>query len=225
MNGGQLPPQAPPTPRQGGRHASALQARAPSATRGGLSAILPPSAPVSDQDRVTILDPGVGTAAPVLLGDLASVPAGRACFVPDFIGLGFLDAYALASAAGLRLSVSVWETKVGPWGRVLDQKPDSTQRIRRGGRIAIRVSGRPHEQVPDVGGLPLGDAVDRLAWLGLVPLVDSRRPSRSVSVGQVLATRPSPGALLAGGSVVALTVASAPREQYARTMSDLSDDR
>ena len=184
---------------------------------------------MSDEDRVTIPGQRVGGPPPspplVPLDHRASLPGGGACPAPDLIGLGFFDAYALVDAAGLRLSVSVWETTVGPWGRVLDQRPAPKGRLRRGSRIAVTVSGRPHEQVPDVRGLPLGDAIDRLVWLGFVPLVDSRRSSRSVSAGHVLATRPAAGTLFPCGSVVALTVESAQREKAAGTVPNTSGDR
>jgi beta-lactam-binding protein with PASTA domain len=186
-------------------------------------------AQMKDEELVAI--PGQWTAgvaaSPTLapLHDQAGLTRDGARPVPDLIGSGFLDAYPLAQAAGLRLSVSVWETRVGPWGRVLDQRPLPTGHLRRGGRIAVTVSCRPHEQVPDVQALPLADAIDRLVWLGFVPLVESRRSSCSVSVGHVLATRPVAGALLACGSVVALTVASAQRERTTRMMLDPSGHR
>ena len=185
---------------------------------------------MSDEDRVTIPGQRVGeppSSTPLVpLDHRASLFGGGARPAPDLIGLGFPDTYALVNAAGLRLSVSVWETTVGPWGRVLDQRPAPKDRLRRGGRIAVTISGRPHEQVPDVLGIPLSDSIDRLAWLGFVPLVDSRRSSRSVSAGHVLATRPFAGALLPCGSVVALTVASARRDKtLTRTSSDSSSDR
>mgnify|MGYP001819429507 CR=1 FL=1 len=184
---------------------------------------------MSDEDRLTIPGYEAGGAFPspplMPLGNRAGLPRGGAHPAPDLIGMGFLDAHALAAATGLHLSVSVWKTSIGPWGRVLDQRPGPEHRIRRRGRIAITVSGRPVEEVPDVRGLPLGDAIDRLVWLGLVPLVDSRRPSLSVSARHVLATRPAAGELLASGSVVALTVAVAPRERNTRPVSDRSDPR
>lgn len=172
---------------------------------------------MSEEDRVTIAGQRTGGASPgpalVPLDHQASLPRGGACPAPDLVGSGFYDAYALANAAGLRLSVSVWETTVGPWGRVLDQRPEPNARLRRGGRIVVIVSGRPQEQIPDVRALPLADAIERLVWLGFVPLVESRRASCSVPAGHLLATRPAAGALLACGSVVALTVASAQRER------------
>jgi serine/threonine-protein kinase len=183
-------------------------------------------AAMSEEDRVAIAGQRIGAASrmptPAPLVHQTSLPTGGAGPAPDLIGSGFHDAYALANAAGLRLSVSVWETTVGPWGRVLDQRPEPNARLRRGGRIVVIVSGRPQEQVPDVRALPLADAIDRLVWLGFVPLVESRRASCSVPAGHLLATRPAAGTLLACGSVVALAVASAQRERATPTVPDPS---
>lgn len=184
---------------------------------------------MSQEDRATTPGQRIGGAAPgpalVLLDHRASFPRGGARPAPDLIGSGFRDAYTLANAVGLRLSVSVWQTTVGPWGRILDQRPEPDGRLRRGGKITVTVSGRPQEQVPDVRALPLTDAIEVLTWLGFVPLVESRRSSCSVPAGYVLATRPAAGALLACGSVVALTVASAQRERSTRMVSDPSGHR
>jgi beta-lactam-binding protein with PASTA domain len=118
-----------------------------------------------------------------------------------------LEAHAEAKSAGVRLSVSVWETTVGPWGMVVDQLPDAGTRVRRGGRLRVIVSAPPHAPVPEVSGLPLETAIERLCWLGFVPLVKARRPSSTVPAGHVLATYPPAGTHLTDGSVVALTLA------------------
>ena len=166
---------------------------------------------MSESDRATIVGPVVGATSPgpaaVPSDHQPVLPGGGACPAPDLIGLGFTEAHSMASATRLRLSVSVWETNVGPWGRVLDQRPPPGARVRRGGRIVVTVSARPQEQIPDVRGLPLDEAIERLIWLGFVPLADVRRPSRLRSASYIVSTRPMAGALLACGSVVALTVA------------------
>ncbi|MEX1296011.1 MAG: PASTA domain-containing protein [Candidatus Limnocylindrales bacterium] len=128
---------------------------------------------------------------------------------PDMIGLDALDAHAIARESDLRLSVTVWETPTGPWGLVVDQQPSPGVHVRRGSRVRIVVSGRPHLRLPDLRGLPLETAIDELCWLGFVPLVDARRPSGSVRAGHIISTRPAAGTLTAHGSVVALTVAKA----------------
>jgi len=121
--------------------------------------------------------------------------------------LAALDAHAIAKSAGVRLSVSVWETAIGPWGMVLDQRPESGTCVRRGGSLRVIVSGRPHAPVPEVRGLLLATTIEGLSWLGFVPLVKARRASNSVPAGHIVSTCPSAGTLLTDGSVVALTVA------------------
>ena len=142
----------------------------------------------------------VHQAAPALSGS---------CPAPDLVGYERFAAQARASCWNLRLSVSVWETSVGPWGKVLDQRPLAGERIRRGSRIEVIVAGRPHDHVPDVLGLPLRSVVDELCWLGFVPLVAARRSSQTFAAGHIVSSRPSAGTAMAHGSVVSLTVARA----------------
>ena len=130
------------------------------------------------------------------------------CLVPELIGLEAFGAHALASTAGVRLSVSVWQTLVGPWGLVLEQLLQPGARVRRGTRLHVIVSGRPHQPVPDVRGLSLEAAIEQLSWLGFIPLTTARLRSHEHPVGQVIEVRPTPGTVLAHGSVVALSVAS-----------------
>ena len=130
------------------------------------------------------------------------------CLVPDLIGLEAFGAHTLAGSAGVRLSVSVWPTLVGPWGLVLEQLPQPGTRVRRGTRLHVIVSGRPHQPVPDVRGLSLEPTIEQLSWLGFVPLTTARLRSHEHPVGHVIEVRPTPGTVLAYGSVVALSVAS-----------------
>jgi eukaryotic-like serine/threonine-protein kinase len=132
------------------------------------------------------------------------------CRVPDLVGLEAPDAHALARSSGVRLTVSVWETVVGPWGMVLEQLPRAGTRARRGARIRVIVSGRPQAPVPDVRGLPLDTAIEHLSWLGFIPLTTARRRSQNQPVGHILSIRPAAGTILGYGSVVALTVALPP---------------
>lgn len=136
---------------------------------------------------------------------------------PELIGLDALDAYAIARESGLRLSVSVWETSVGPWGRVLDQQPPPDSRMRRGGVVRIVVSGRPYLPLPDVTGMPLGAAIEQLCWLGFVPIAGARRASHSVPAGHIICSRPAAGELAAHGTVVALEIAKTDRGTPSRS--------
>ena len=138
----------------------------------------------------------------------AATTSPQPCLVPDLIGLETIGAHALARAAGVRLSVSVWQTLVGPWGLVLEQMPAAGTRVRRGTRLRVVVSGRPHHPIPDVRGLSLEAAIEQLSWIGFVPLTTARLRSHEHPVGHVIDIRPAPGTVLAYGSVVALSVAS-----------------
>lgn len=148
--------------------------------------------------------------------EVAASARSGAHVAPDLVGLDSLDAHALAGSLDLRLSVSVWKTTVGPWGRVLDQRPASGARLRRGSTVHVVVSGRPHAPIPNVDGLPLDHAIQLLSWLGFVPLVVPRRlPSSSVPAGHVVSTRPVAGTSLAHGAVVALTIAKGEEDRAA----------
>ena len=162
-------------------------------------------------DRIAI--PGLADeelplgSAPEFPARQANSPGRMPCHAPDLVGLPAVEAHAAARSAGVRLSVSVWETTVGPWGMVVDQRPEAGTRVRRGGGLRVIVSGRPHAPVPEVRGLPLEAALERLCWLGFVPLLKARRPSKSVPAGHIVSTLPCAGSLLTDGSVVALTLA------------------
>jgi serine/threonine-protein kinase len=125
---------------------------------------------------------------------------------PDVIGLEVLDAHAVVREFGLRLAVSVWETKLGPWGSILSQQPEPGARIRSGTRIHAVVAGRPHRAVPDVRGQRVDVAIDVLRRNGLQPVVASERASRAMDAGTVVSTRPVAGALVVDGSRVSLSV-------------------
>jgi serine/threonine-protein kinase len=149
------------------------------------------------------------TQQPPTLERQGGPPPGGGWHVPDLIGLAATEAYPAARAANVRLTVKAWETSVGPWGLVVDQQPAAGTHVRRGSRLAVVVSCRLRAPVPDVTGLTLEAALERLVWLGLVPLVIARRPSVSVAPGHIESTRPAPGSVAACGTVVALTVARA----------------
>ena len=125
---------------------------------------------------------------------------------PDIVGLGVLEAHAAARQLGLHLSVSVWETKLGPWGLFLSQRPEPGARVRVGTRIEAVVAGRPYLAVPDVVGLAGPAAIESLRRMGLQPIITAERASRTVDAGAVVLTRPSAGSLVVHGSRVSLVI-------------------
>jgi hypothetical protein len=130
----------------------------------------------------------------------------RALPAPDVVGLAVLDAHAIVSQVGLGLAVSVWETKLGPWGLILTQQPEPGAPIRSGARVHAVVAGRPHRTVPDVRGLRLEEALDSLRRDGLEPVVTARRRSSTLAAGTVVSTRPAAGALVVDGARVSLSI-------------------
>jgi serine/threonine-protein kinase len=161
-----------------------------------------------------LVDEGSPASAPLAPTLHQATPRGcGARRAPDLVGVDALDAYAVAASAGVRLSVVVWETRVGPWGKILDQTPAPGSRVRQGSKLVVVVSGSPQVAVPDVHDLPLERAIEQLSCLGFVPLAGSRRPTSSVPPGHVISTDPATGAVAALGSVVVLAVARAPRRR------------
>lgn len=127
---------------------------------------------------------------------------------PDVVGLDLIDAHRLARRHRLRLSVSVWETKIGPWGMVLSQQPGGG-RPPSGACIDVIVAARPHLAIPDVGGLEAGQAMRALRRFGLLPTRVEGRASRTIPAGHVIATRPRAGTLVVDGERVTVTISRA----------------
>lgn len=141
---------------------------------------------------------------------------------PDVVGMALLDARRLAGQHGLRLVVSVWETKIGPWGLILSQHPAAGSTIRRGERVHVVVAGRPHLVVPDVAGLESGVAMERLRRAGLQPVHGAQRSSRSIPDGHVVATRPRAGTLVVDGS--SIVVETSKRASIVRPRDAVASD-
>lgn len=154
------------------------------------------------------VDPTAVLAAVPASDPTSTIVAGSnaLALAPEAIGLDVLDGYRLVRQHRLRVAISVWETKIGPWGQVLAQDPDPGTAVPLGSRIQLVVSGRPHLTVPDVRNLPLSVALDTLRRLGLQPEVPSERRSRTVAAGHVVSTQPRAGALVADGSRVSLEI-------------------
>lgn len=169
-------------------------------------------------DGIDVVAPGPSPAGPALT-DPALVdpslgePSRREPAwpeVPDVVGMEVLDALHLLRQHGLRLLVSVWETKIGPWGMVLSQQPEPQSRVRRRSRVQVVVAGRPHLVVPDVCGLEIGAAMERLRRAGLRPARGRERVSRGVAPAHVVAMHPRAGTLVVDGSRVVLDVVRQP---------------
>jgi hypothetical protein len=94
-----------------------------------------------------------------------------------------------------------------PVGSVVAQDPPPASPAPPGTAVTLTLSaGFP---VPDVAGLPSGEAVARLRDAGMVPAL-AREPSAAVPAGLVLRQAPVAGARLGVGSEVVVVVSSGP---------------
>ncbi|MFL5952509.1 MAG: PASTA domain-containing protein [Gaiellaceae bacterium] len=125
--------------------------------------------------------------------------------VPHFVGLKEQEALVRLGQVGLRPH-EVFKPAKAPKGVVISQKPPEGTEVRRGSEVTLVVdSGAPKVAVPDVIGDSLADAQTMLDSLGLRTTkteIPSDKPA-----GTVLDVTPKPGAKLAKGSTVTLTVA------------------
>ena len=94
--------------------------------------------------------------------------------------------------------------------RVFAQAPEQGDHIDKGNAVTIFVSeGKAKSKVPDVRGLPLADAISRLADRNLkadVHSVHSDKPE-----GTITAQSPSPGDVVVQGSKVRINVSQGPK--------------
>jgi serine/threonine-protein kinase len=92
-------------------------------------------------------------------------------------------------------------------GQVITTDPEPGARIRDNDVVTLTVSKGPETvQVPDLQGVPLGDAKDRLRKAGLEPGLVTRAFSDEIPNGRVMGTDPETGSERRSGAVVALTV-------------------
>jgi beta-lactam-binding protein with PASTA domain/tRNA A-37 threonylcarbamoyl transferase component Bud32 len=132
--------------------------------------------------------------------------------VPQLVALTSVDAARIAlQDANLALGAVKEKNSQQPPGYVLSQDPAEGTQIDAGSKVNITVSSGL-VKVPKVTGSSQAQARSDLAQAGfdvqVVELEDG-----SVSAGTVLAQSPQAGELLAQGSVVTITVATAPPPQ------------
>ena len=132
--------------------------------------------------------------------------------VPQLVALTSVDAARIAlQDASLTLGAVKEKNSQQPPGYVLSQDPAEGTQVDAGSKVNITVSSGL-VKVPKVTGSSQAQARSDLAQAGfdvqVVELEDG-----SVSAGTVLAQSPQAGELLAQGSVVTITVATAPPPQ------------
>ncbi len=185
------------------------------AERRRTEAVPPPPAP--DRTSVArrgwglrIVLPAAGVAAGVLAAVLVLLWRGPV-LVPDLAGLDRQAARQALEAASLQLGrVEGEHDPDRAEGAVLRHLPPRGAQVERGAAVDLVVSlGAPPVPVPGLTGLTLDSARARLAGLD-VTLGEIRRQPSARPAGEVLEQSPAPGAPVAPGSPVALTVSDGP---------------
>lgn len=128
--------------------------------------------------------------------------------VPDVSQFDLDLAVDVLQAAGLKIGVIDTLKDDADFGTVVSVVPASGSVVRPGREVDVSISSGPASvQVPNLVGLPLGVARDRLIAVGLrVGTLEQRMEG---TAGTVLAQSPLTGALLTRGSAVNLTISGA----------------
>ncbi len=150
------------------------------------------------------------TALLLVLGVGAGVwyiNAGQFTKVPAVLDRTQADARERVEDAGLTVEIERAYSDTIDRGKVVRTDPEPGGRIRDNGTVTLTISRGPETvKVPDLEGVPLGEARTRLKDAGLEPGLVTRAFSEDVPKGSVTATKPGPGTERRSGSAIALTV-------------------
>ncbi|WP_030543009.1 Stk1 family PASTA domain-containing Ser/Thr kinase [Streptomyces albus] len=186
---------------------SRLEVPPPETPGPGSSAV--PTAPAGRALRRRRLLPLI-TAGLLLLGGVLGVwyiNSGQFTRVPGVLGEPRAAAEKTLRSAGLDVEVRQGFSDVVERGRVISTKPERGARIRDTGTVTLLVSKGPDVvEIPDLKGVPLGRAKDRLKELGLVPGVVTETFHDTVARGAVVRSSPKAGTQRKPDTAVALTV-------------------
>jgi serine/threonine-protein kinase len=201
LAGGAPPPQAPPPPPSPDRGFGAGMLLA-------LVVIALAAAGVAIAYFLTHDDSGSTPTTTTVVRSTAPKPvAAKKVAVPRVVGLKEQPALLRLAQLGLRPKEVFRPTKK-PKGVVVSQKPKEATEAKKGSQVRIVIdSGAPNVAVPDLSGKSFSDARAALDRLGL----DSTRTqvTSNEPAGTVVDQAPKPGAKLAKGSSVTLSVAKA----------------
>lgn len=135
------------------------------------------------------------------------INSGQFTRVPAVIRLQEAEARQKLLDAGLDVRVKKAFSDVVGRGEVISTDPGLGARIRGNGTVTLTVSKGPEVvKVPDLEGVPLAEARQRLRDLGLVPGMVRRELSDEVARGEVIRTEPEAGTERRPDSAVALVV-------------------
>jgi eukaryotic-like serine/threonine-protein kinase len=144
--------------------------------------------------------------------------------VPNLLTLTEDQAEAALEEVGLELGRVRRQSSDSEEGTVIDQNPGSGELLNEGASVTIVVStGVATATVPDVGGLPEGDAVAAIEGEGLVAEVVTE-PSDEVDEGIVIAQDPEAGTELEEGSTVQVLVSEGAEFEMPDVTGDDADE-
>ncbi|MEU1558116.1 Stk1 family PASTA domain-containing Ser/Thr kinase [Streptomyces scabiei] len=135
------------------------------------------------------------------------INSGQFTQVPAVLRQSQADATERLEGAGLDVDVKQAYSDTVKRGRVISTDPAPGERIRDNDSVTLTVSRGPETvKVPDLKGLRLDLAKDRLTDDGLEPGLVTREFSDEVVRGQVISTRPGIGTEVSSGTVVRIVV-------------------
>ena len=168
--------------------------------------------------QVISQEPGAGLSVPAgssvnLVVSLGPAPV----TVPDVGGKTQAEAEETIRAAGLAVGTIANEySDTVPAGMVMGQNPPAGTSAAKGSTVDLTVSSGPHiVTVPNVVGLPQGEAASALAAVGLAVGTVTTQHSDIIPEGSVISQDPDAGSEVAPGSTVALVVSLGPLEMLA----------
>lgn len=127
--------------------------------------------------------------------------------IPDLIGLVQSDALGRAAELNLPVGTIAYEPSERAAGRVISQTPGGGERLGDGQRLQLTVSSgrdRPNQELPDLAGVEIDEAVDELRARGF-RLVETMPSTVSFSrPGVVVDMVPAAGTMVATSTPVIL---------------------
>jgi eukaryotic-like serine/threonine-protein kinase len=163
-------------------------------------------------DQVIAEDPAGGAHA--AKGSTVTLTVSRGpgdVTIPAVDGLAVKQATTALANAGLVVERTTRQSDDAvPVGQVIRTSPAAGTSIAKGSGVTLVVSSGPQQvAVPDVVGLPQGDARTALTDQGL-KVATTQRASASAQAGDVLSQSPAAGAKVDPGATVTLVIAQAP---------------
>lgn len=130
--------------------------------------------------------------------------------VPFVVGENVNTATANLRAAGLSVTTQQVSSNEAA-GTVVSQNPGGGSTVPRGSNVTINVSqGQNEVRVPEVIGLTVSQAADRLNAQGLQLGNVTNESSSTVPNGQIISSNPSSGVLVPANSTVSVVVSTGP---------------